>query len=129
MSGLVTSTLTIKYEPAKTITLENVYFDFNKSSLKDASFKSLDELVDFMKLKTTLVIEIAGHTDNIGDKNYNKTLSQARAESVRNYLIKKGIAPERIVAKGYGDEQPIAENDDENGRQQNRRTEVRIISE
>jgi len=128
-SGLVTSTLTIKYEPAKTITLENVYFDFNKSSLKDASFKSLDELVDFMKLKTTLVIEIAGHTDNIGDKNYNKTLSQARAESVRNYLIKKGIAPERIVAKGYGDEQPIAENDDENGRQQNRRTEVRIISE
>ena len=106
-----------------------MYFDFNKSSLKEASFKSLDELVDFMKLKTTLVIEIAGHTDNIGDKNYNKTLSQARAESVRNYLIKKGIAPERIVAKGYGDEQPIADNDDEAGRQQNRRTEVRIISE
>jgi outer membrane protein OmpA-like peptidoglycan-associated protein len=129
LSGLITSTLTIKYEPAKTITLENVYFDFNKSTLKEASPKALDDLVDFMKLKTTLVIEIAGHTDNIGDVHYNKILSQARAESVRNYLIKKGIAPERLIAKGYGDELPIAGNEDDEGRQKNRRTEVKIISE
>jgi outer membrane protein OmpA-like peptidoglycan-associated protein len=129
LSGLITSTLTIMYEPPKTITLDNVYFDFNKSTLKATSFKSLDDMADFMKLKSTMIIEIAGHTDNIGDSTYNKALSQARAEAVRLYLIKKGIAAERLVAKGYGDEQPIADNDDEEGRQKNRRTEIRIISE
>jgi outer membrane protein OmpA-like peptidoglycan-associated protein len=129
LSGLITSTLTIMYEPPKTITLDNVYFDFNKSTLKLTSFKSLDDLADFMKLKTTMIIEIAGHTDNIGDSTYNKTLSQTRAEAVRAYLIKKGIAAERLIAKGYGDEQPVADNDDEAGRQKNRRTEIRIISE
>jgi len=128
-AGLITSTLSIKYEPAKTITLENVYFDFNKSTLKETSFKTLDELAEFMKIKTSMVIEIAGHTDNVGDSTYNKTLSQARAESVRDYLIKKGISAGRLIAKGYGDKQPIATNDDEAGRQQNRRTEIRIISE
>jgi outer membrane protein OmpA-like peptidoglycan-associated protein len=129
LSGMITSTLIIKYEPAKTITLENVYFDFNKSTLKPTSFESLNELADFMKIKTTLVIEISGHTDDVGDETYNKVLSQARAESVRDYLIKKGIAADRLIAKGYGDEQPIAGNDDDEGRQKNRRTEIRIISE
>ena len=127
--GLATLTLTIMYEPAKTITLENVYFDFNKSTLKPASFKSLNELADFMKIKTSLVIEIAGHTDNIGDDNFNKTLSQARAESVRNYLIKKGVSAERLVAKGYGEAEPIADNESETERQKNRRTEIRIVKE
>jgi outer membrane protein OmpA-like peptidoglycan-associated protein len=127
--GLITSTLTIKYEPAKTITLENVYFDFNKSTLKATSFASLDELAEFMKIKTSMHIEIAGHTDNIGDSTYNRSLSQARAEAVRGYLIKKGISADRLVAKGYGEEQPVAGNDDDAGRQKNRRTEIRIISE
>ena len=77
-------------------------------------------------------IEIAGHTDNIGSEESNMKLSQARAEAVRNYLISKGIKPERITAKGYGDTQPIAYNtnpdgsDNPAGRQQNRRTEARI---
>jgi len=128
-AGLVTSSLTIKYEPAKTITLKNVYFDFNKSTLKATSFASLDELADFMKIKQSMIIEIAGHTDNVGDSTYNKSLSQARAESVRSYLIAKGISATRLIAKGYGEEQPVAGNDDEAGRQQNRRTEIRIISE
>jgi OmpA-OmpF porin, OOP family len=129
ISGLMTSTLTIKYEPAKTITLDNVYFDFNKATLKTDSYQSLDELADFMKIKKTMVIEIAGHTDDVGDSAYNKTLSQSRAESVRNYLIKKGISAERLVAKGYGEDQPIAGNNDEESRAKNRRTEIRIISE
>lgn len=76
-----------------------------------------------------MIIEIAGHTDNTGDSAYNKKLSQARAESVRSYLIKKGVPASRMLAKGYGAEQPVADNDDETGRQLNRRTEVRIISE
>jgi OmpA-OmpF porin, OOP family len=129
LAGTMTSTLTIKYEPAKTITLDNVYFDFDMSTIKPASYPSLDDLVEFMNLKSTMTIEIAGHTDNIGDSAYNKKLSQSRAEAVRDYLIKKGVAASRISAKGYGDDEPVASNDNEDGRQKNRRTEVRIISE
>jgi len=89
----------------------------------------LNDLVDALKLKTTMVVEIAGHTDNVGNKTVNQLLSEQRAMSVKNYLSKKGIDSKRIIAKGYGDTVAVADNDTEEGRQQNRRTEVRIISE
>ena len=87
------------------------------------------DLVEVMKLKKTLVIEIAGHTDNVGSLESNQTLSANRAKSVRNYLIGKGISSSRVTAKGYGETEPVANNMTDEGRQKNRRTEVRIISE
>lgn len=127
--GLFEFQAIIKYEPPKTYTLKNVHFDTGKATLKPESYESLNELVDFMKRKKTTVIQIAGHTDDVGDDASNMTLSQKRAESVRNYLIKKGVEANRVTAKGYGETQFIAPNDTDEGRAQNRRTEVRIIKE
>lgn len=120
-------TLRVKFEPARSYTLDNVYFDFGKYTLRPESFKELDELFSYLKLKTEMKIEIAGHTDNVGKDVDNLKLSQQRAEAIRQYLIKKGITPARITAKGYGATQPIADNTTDEGRQKNRRTEVRIL--
>ena len=119
--------INIKYEPSRVFTLNDVHFDFGKATLRDESFKQLDELYDYLKWKETCKIEIAGHTDNVGADNENLLLSQKRAESVKTWLVKKGIQPARIIAKGYGPTQPVADNSTEEGRQQNRRTEVRIL--
>lgn len=124
-----TITVKIKIEPPKTFVLDNVLFDTGKASLKSSSFKALNDLVELMKMKSTLVIEIGGHTDNVGKADVNMRLSQARANTVRNYLVKKGIAANRVKAKGFGDTKPVAPNDTEEGRKQNRRTEVNIIKE
>ncbi|MBN2681383.1 MAG: OmpA family protein [Bacteroidales bacterium] len=126
--GLFEVEAIIMYEPAKSYTLENVYFDTGKATLKPSSFVALDELVDFMKRKKSTIIEIGGHTDNVGDDNANLTLSQQRAESVKNYLLKNGIEESRVQAKGYGETKFIAPNDSEENRQKNRRTEVTILS-
>jgi outer membrane protein OmpA-like peptidoglycan-associated protein len=125
--GAFTYDLKIRFEPAKTYILRNVHFETGKADLTKDSYSALNELVEAMKSKPELVIEIAGHTDNVGTYENNLKLSQLRAESVRNYLISKGIAPQRVIAKGYADTQPIASNDTEEGRAKNRRTEVRII--
>jgi len=109
------------------ITLNNVFFDFDKNELKQESFVELDKLADLLKKNPTVKIEISGHTDNKGDKKYNLTLSQKRAESVVNYLVQKGIAAARLVAKGYGDTMPIAPNDIEENKAKNRRTEVKVL--
>lgn len=127
--GMVNFEYTITVALPKVITLDNVQFDSGKSTLRPESSKELNELVDFMKLKKTMVIEIAGHTDNVGNPEANKKLSEARANEVKNYLIKKGVQAERVQAKGYGDTQPVASNDSDAGKQKNRRTEVRIVSE
>jgi len=127
--GRFTLQLNMKYEPSKVFTLDNVYFDVDKATIKPSSYKQLDELVELMKLKKGLEIEIAGHTDNTGSKEHNMKLSQQRAEAIKNYLVRKGISPKRIVAKGYGDSEPIATNDTPEGRAKNRRIEVRITKE
>lgn len=119
----------VKFQPARAYTLDNVLFATGNAQLKHSSYKALDELAEAMKAKPTMEIEIAGHTDNVGEKDANMKLSQERAESVRNYLISKGIASNRITAKGYGDTQPIADNNTDAGKAQNRRTEVKIIKE
>ena len=126
---LETITVKIKIEPPKTFVLDNVLFDTGKASLKPSSNKSLNELVELMKLKPGLVIEIGGHTDNIGKHYINMRLSHERANAVRNYLIKKGISKDRVTSKGYGDTKPVASNKSDEGRKQNRRTEVNIIKE
>lgn len=127
--GKFTSEVTIQVEPAKTYTLKNVFFDTGLATLKPESYQALNELVDILKLKPAMIIEIEGHTDNTGTKEINQKLSQNRAESVRNYLIKKGIAASRVTAAGYGDTIPVADNSTDEGKAKNRRTEVKIIKE
>ncbi len=117
----------IEFEPPKSFALENVEFDFGKSTLRATSFPTLDELVEYLQRKDDERVEIGGHTDNIGTAAKNMKLSQERAQSIVNYLISKGIATERLVAKGYGATDPVAENNTEDGRQRNRRTEVKIL--
>lgn len=122
------STLTIQFELPKTFTLDNVEFESGKSTLTKESYTELKELLEYLQRKEEIIIEIAGHTDDVGDDESNLKLSKARAETVRNYLLSKGIAPKRVVTKGYGETQPIASNNSPEGKQKNRRTEVRIIN-
>jgi OmpA-OmpF porin, OOP family len=127
--GLMESNLTLKFELPKTYTLKNVLFDFGKATLKAESYKALKDLVEIMKLKKTLSVEIAGHTDDVGDEISNLKLSQERAEEVKKYLVKNGIDPKRVNAKGYGEYSPVEDNATEPGRMKNRRTEVIILKE
>ncbi len=119
--------VSIEFDPPKSFTLDNVEFDFGKSTLRPQSYPTLDELVDYLVRKDDEKIEVGGHTDNIGTAAKNLKLSQERAQSIVNYLVSKGIALARVTAKGYGATDPIADNDSEEGRQKNRRTEVKIL--
>lgn len=123
------SNLLIQFELPKTFTLDNVQFNSGKAELTRSSYSEINELLEYMKIKEDLVIEIAGHTDDVGEDEYNMDLSERRAKSVNDYLVSNGISPERITAKGYGATQPIASNEIPEGRQKNRRTEVRILEE
>ncbi|HLP20726.1 MAG TPA: OmpA family protein [Chitinophagales bacterium] len=127
--GPYTFEYTITASPPRTFTLDNVFFDSGKATLRPESGKELNELAEYMTLQKTLVIEIAGHTDNVGTAEANLKLSEDRASAVKQYLEKKGIAPARVTAKGYGDTKPTADNSTAAGKQKNRRTEVHIISE
>lgn len=118
----------LTYEPGKQFTLDNVEFDVGKATLRPVSYKELDELVEYLQWKEEQKIEVAGHTDNVGKDADNQKLSQQRADAVKNYLQKKGIKAERVVAKGYGASEPVADNSTAAGRQKNRRTEVRLLN-
>jgi outer membrane protein OmpA-like peptidoglycan-associated protein len=120
-------TINIEFDPPKTFVLENVEFDFGKATLRPASYKALDDLVEYLQRKSDDRIEIGGHTDNIGSEAKNKILSLERAKSIVSYLVAKGIDPARLTSKGYGSMEPIEENTTEAGRQKNRRTEVKIL--
>lgn len=117
-----------KIEVGSSIILKNIFFDFDKASLKPESTTELDRLVSLLNEIPNLKIEISGHTDNIGSAQYNKSLSERRAKAVVDYLIDKGINTTRLTFKGSGFDSPIAPNDTEEGRQQNRRTEFKVIS-
>jgi len=117
-----------KFEVGNKIVLRNIFFDFDKSTLRPESTAELDRLAKMLNDMPSLKIEISGHTDNIGSAAYNKTLSESRAKSVVDYLVKNGINANRLTYVGYGFDQPIAPNDTEEGRQQNRRTEFKVIS-
>lgn len=125
----ITINYTFKYEPPRTIRLDRVYFDTNKSTIRPESYDMLNELVEFLNNKPKIIIEIAGHTDNIGGIVPNQKLSQNRANSVKNYLVQKGIKTERLKPVGYGLSRPISTNETPQGRQMNRRTEVYILDQ
>lgn len=106
-----------------------VYFDFDKSELKNESKPDLNRGVRFLNENPTIRVEIAGHTDSVGTDAYNNRLSQQRAEAVRTYLIQGGVQASRITARGYGETQPIADNGTEEGRGRNRRVEMRVLEQ
>lgn len=109
--------------------LRNIYFDFDKHTLAQQSFTELDKLLNMMNEHADMTLEIAGHTDFIGGHDYNQQLSTSRAKAVYTYLKGKGIDGNRMKVKGYGEERPLASNDDEEeGRALNRRTEFIILS-
>lgn len=118
----------------KPIVLKNVYYEFDKSELSQASKNVIDTtLLELLNKAEDIIVEVSAHTDSLGNFEYNKKLSQERAENVASYLISKGISKKRLVALGYGAERPVAPNfkpdgsDYPEGRDQNRRTEFRII--
>jgi len=120
-------------ERNKIFVLENIYFEYNESYIRADAAIELDKLVVLLNDNTDLKIEMGSHTDSVASDAYNIQLSQRRAESTVNYLIQKGIDPNRLVAKGYGESKPIARNtnpdgtDNPVGRQRNRRTEFKIL--
>ncbi|MCF8267299.1 MAG: OmpA family protein [Ignavibacteriales bacterium] len=115
----------IKAEVA--IVLEGITFETGKAEIKPESEIKLNEALRTLNVYSEIVVEVSGHTDNVGNAAKNKTLSQERAESVRNWLIEKGIDAERLVAKGYGADKPIANNKTAEGKAKNRRIEFKRI--
>ena len=104
-----------------------IFFDFNKSNLQPESYPELERAVAIMKSNTSMEVEIAGYTDNIGGNQYNLDLSRRRANEVRDYLVRHNIETDRITAKGYGEASPIAPNDNDEGRSENRRVEFVVL--
>ena len=111
-----------------TIVLKNIYFEFDKNTLLQQSYKELLSLIELLKEYPKMKIEIQGHTDNQGSANYNLRLSEQRAKAVVDYLINHGIEAKRLCYKGYGKESPIADNGTEEGRAINRRVAFKILS-
>ncbi|HZB13566.1 MAG TPA: OmpA family protein [Chryseolinea sp.] len=107
--------------------LNNIFFDLDKYDLKSKSIPELQKIIRFMQENPQIKVEVSGHTDNLGQPAYNKQLSEKRAQSVYNYLVQQGIDKDRLVPIGYGQAKPLADNTSEQGRQQNRRIEFRIL--
>lgn len=125
----------LEVKPEMPIVLDDILFDYDSYELNEVSMNFLDtKLIPILREKSGIKIEISAHTDNKGNNSYNQELSQKRAESVRNYLIDKGIDKKRIVAVGYGESRPIEPNefedgsDNPDGRSKNRRVEMKIIN-
>ncbi len=122
-----------RLEKNKIFVLNNIYFELDKSDIRADAALQLDKLVELLNDNPEIKIEMSSHTDSIASNVYNIQLSQRRAESTVAYLIRKGIAADRMVAKGYGEDKPIARNtnrdgtDNPDGRQRNRRTEFKIL--
>jgi outer membrane protein OmpA-like peptidoglycan-associated protein len=104
-----------------------VLFEFGKAEIKPQFYRMLDEGADILKKNPGIMVEIQGHTDNIGTKEVNQKLSEDRAKAVMGYLVGKGVAKDRLTAKGYNFSKPVASNSTEEGRKQNRRVEYRIM--
>jgi outer membrane protein OmpA-like peptidoglycan-associated protein len=111
------------------LTLGDILFATDKADLMPGAMRSIDNLSAFLQKYPDRQVLIEGYTDSTGDEEYNIRLSQHRADAVRNALIFKGISPNRIVANGYGEDYPVADNTSSAGRQQNRRVEIVILEE
>ncbi len=123
---LVRKTIPI-VELGRKLIIENLLYETGSAQLSD-EVNELNVLYEFMSNKPNVVILVEGHTDNVGSNTMNDILSKRRAESVKNYLVRKGISPKRIKTVGYGEYRPIASNETEWGRRMNRRTEIVIVA-
>lgn len=115
-------------EEGQTLVLHNIFFEYNQSVLKNESFSELDRLARVLKDNPSMVVEVTGHTDNIGSQAYNDQLSHQRSQAVANYLVRKsGTEKEKIVVKYYGETKPVADNKTAVGRHLNRRVSFTIL--
>lgn len=114
---------------SKRIVLRGVNFDFDKSTIRPDSRPVLDEAAEILKENPDVRISVEGHTDSVGSEEYNEKLSVRRAEAVFRYLVNHGVPPERMEVIGYGERRPVADNDTEGGRAQNRRVELHVIGQ
>ncbi len=117
-----------KVKVGETVILKNIFFEFNSAKLTPESYTELNRVFKLLTTNPTMRIEVSGHTDNVGSLQSNTRLSEARAKSVVDYLVNSGIEPSRLEYKGYAFTEPIASNDTEEGRAQNRRVEFKILS-
>ena len=116
-----------RIQPGERVILKNIFFEFASAQLLDESKVELQQLLQFLRDNPNIKIRITGHTDNIGSQSYNLELSQNRARAVADYLLNAGIAATRVSYVGLGSSEPVADNDTEEGRAQNRRTEFLIV--
>ncbi len=116
-----------KIEKGKGIVVENIHFEINEAYLRKESLNILDRMIEALNRNKKIRLEIRGHTDITGTHQHNMKLSERRADAVREYMIKNGISPERLVAVGFGPDKPIGDNKTASGRQKNRRTEFYIL--
>jgi OOP family OmpA-OmpF porin len=110
----------------RTIVLDNVLFDFDKTAVKPDGAKILDRLIAFLKENPDKKVALEGHTDSIGTEQYNQGLSERRANSVKDYLTKRGVDAGKISTRGFGETRPIADNKTAEGRAKNRRVEIKV---
>ncbi len=108
----------------KKLVLEGVNFDNDQATLRPEAMATLDQMAATLKEWGNVKVEVAGHTDARASDDYNMKLSERRANAVRDYLVSKGVAADRLTAKGYGESQPVADNETEEGRYKNRRVEL-----
>ena len=113
--------------PNATIVLNNIFFDFDKATLKPESAPELDRLIAMLKEKSTMEVEISGHTDNVGPAAYNMSLSERRAKTVVAYIVRGGIPKERLTVQFFGETKPTDTNETKEGRSKNRRVEFLIL--
>ena len=107
--------------------MNNLFFEFGKYEILQDSYPELNRIIKFLNDNPTIKIQINGHTDNIGKDKSNKLLSQNRAGAVAEYLTTNGVPYNRLITKGFGDSKPVADNNTEEGRHQNRRVEFVIL--
>jgi OmpA-OmpF porin, OOP family len=117
----------VPIEVGQVFRLNNVFFDFDKWDLRPESFVELDRVVKLLEENPNIIIEMSAHTDSRGSDEYNFKLSDNRARSVMEYILSKGISPDRITSKGYGESKPVVDNDTDDNRQLNRRVEFTIV--
>jgi outer membrane protein OmpA-like peptidoglycan-associated protein len=118
-----------KFVVGNSTTLKNIFYDQGKATLKPESISEIYQLVKLMNLNIDIKIEVASYTDSEGSTESNLILSQARSQSVLDFLFSAGISKDQVVPKGYGESNPVASNDTEEGRALNRRTEIKILEQ